>query len=209
VGYLRITSFHDYTDDDDYAKGFELIKIAANKIFEQMLSLKALIIDIRANGGGNDPYQMVVASHLTDVPYLAGFVKARNSAVDPTSFTVPQQIFVRPATGPRFLGKAILLTGRDTASAGEGLVLSLMNRVPQIIRVGENTQGAFSEELDRRLPNGWRVVLPNEVDFTMDGKSFHHVGVPPDTRVTGLHKAGIAAGKDPGLKKALEIVQLP
>lgn len=206
IGYLGITSFHDYTADDDFGKGLQELTSAANKIFQQTGKLQGLVIDIRANHGGDDPYEMTIASHLTTVPYLAFSVKARKSGSDATSFTTPEHVFVRPAVGPHFLGKVILLTGRDTASAGEGFALSLMGRAPTVIRVGENTQGTFSEELDRRLPNGWRVVLPNEVDLSPDGRSFHGDGIPPDVRVPGFRKQDIADGRDVTLERALQLL---
>ena len=36
--------------------------------------------------------------------------------------------------------------------------MALMERRPRVTRVGENTQGVFSDVLDRRLPNGWRLT---------------------------------------------------
>jgi hypothetical protein len=58
--------------------------------------------------------------------------------------------------------------------------MALMGRRPEICRIGESTQGVFSDVLDRRLPNGWRLVLPNEIYITAGGNSFDVSGVPPD-----------------------------
>ena len=67
-------------------------------------------------------------------------------------------------------------------------------------------QGVFSDVLDRRLPNGWRLVLPNEIYVTEDGKSFDVTGVPPDVPAPGLSRKNFENESDPGLEKAQEIL---
>jgi C-terminal processing protease CtpA/Prc len=84
--------------------------------------------------------------------------------------------------------------------------MALMGRKPRIIRVGENSQGVFSDVLDRRLPNGWRLVLPNEIYATEDGESFDVTGVPPDVPAPGLSRKNFENESDPGLEKAQEIL---
>jgi len=60
--------------------------------------------------------------------------------------------------------------------------------------------------LDRRLPNGWRLVLPNEIYATEDGESFDVTGVPPDVPAPGLSRKNFENESDPGLEKAQEIL---
>ena len=67
-------------------------------------------------------------------------------------------------------------------SAAETFTQALMNRVPPVVRVGENTQGVFSDVLGRRLPNGWRFGLPNE-RFVTNGRSYDGPGIAPDVNV--------------------------
>ena len=64
----------------------------------------------------------------------------------------------------------------------------------------------FSDVLGRQLPNGWRFGLPNEIYLTADGTIFDLVGIPPDIEVPVFADADVAAGKDPALAMALEIV---
>jgi C-terminal processing protease CtpA/Prc len=80
-----------------------------------------------------------------------------------------------------------------------------MNRKPKIIRVGETTQGVFSDVLGRLLPNGWRFGLANE-RFVTDGKSFDNVGIVPDVTVESLTPAARATGRDAAIEKALAIL---
>ena len=74
------------------------------------------------------------------------------------------------------------------------------------VRIGENTQGVFSDVLGRQLPNGWRFGLPNEIYRTADGTIFDLVSIPPDIEVPAFADADVAAGKDPAMARALEIL---
>ena len=98
------------------------------------------------------------------------------------------------------------LIGPLTISAGETFTQALMGRSPHIVRIGENTQGVFSDVLGRQLPNGWRFGLPNEIYRTADGTIFDLVGIPPEIEVPVFADGDVAARKDPAMAAALEIL---
>ena len=114
---------------------------------------------------------------------------------------------VEPSSRPGFHGPVVLLTGLLTISAGETFTQALMGRTPHITRIGENTQGVFSDVLDRKLPNGWGFGLPNEVFRTQEGKTFDVDGIPPDVNVPIFADADVAAGTDPAMARALELLR--
>ena len=207
AGYLRITAFAGYTPNGDYEEGARELARAIDAAAEDCRTLRALIIDVRLNGGGADPYGVAVASRLTDAKYVAFVKRARNDPKDATRFTAPQTTWVIPSTGPRFTGRLIELIGRDTVSAGETFSMALMGRKPPVTRIGEPTQGVYSDVLGRRLPNGWRIGLPNEVFLTEGGRHYEVVGVPPDISAPVFTREDLAAGRDSALEKALEIVR--
>jgi C-terminal processing protease CtpA/Prc len=95
------------------------------------------------------------------------------------------------------------LIGPLTISAGETFTQALMGRSPRVIRIGEHTQGVFSDVLGRRLPNGWSFGLPNEVFRTPQGTTFDGPGIPPDIMVPGFADDDVKAGKDPAIERAL------
>ena len=206
VGYLGVLSFHQYTTDDDLLAGLACIRAAGDAIFAQTRNVKGLIIDVRSNGGGEDAFVLELASRLTDRRYLAFGKQARITSEKKVRFTSRDPIFVEPSRGPKYLGEAVLLTGRHSASAAETFTMSLMGRQPEICRIGENTQGVFSDVLDRRLPNGWRLVMPNEIYVTADGKSFDVAGVPPHLGVAGFSRKDFGSETDPALEKALALL---
>jgi hypothetical protein len=206
IGYLGVLSFHQYTPDDDLPAGLACIRAAGDAIFARTKSLKGLVIDLRSNGGGEDAFGLELASRLADRRYLAFGKQARVTSTKKVRFTSRDSIFVKPSEGPKYAGPAVLLTGRHSASAAETFTMALMGRRPGICRVGESTQGVFSDVLDRRLPNGWRIVLPNEIYVTADGRSFDVSGVPPDIAVAGFSRKDFNRERDPALEKAMALM---
>jgi C-terminal processing protease CtpA/Prc len=111
-----------------------------------------------------------------------------------------------PSSRPGFRGSVVLLTGPDTVSAGETFTMALFGREPHVTRIGQNTQGVFSDVLERKLPNGWAFWLPNEVYLTKNGKSFDGAGIPPEVTVPFFSHEDLLAGRDAALDKALQIL---
>lgn len=200
IGFLRILSFENYTAEE--------LEPALDEIFSQSSKLKGLIIDVRINEGGSDAYGLAIASRLTGTRYFAYSKVARNSLNGPLSFTAPESSWVPSTSRPGFLGEVVLLTGPDSFSAAETFAMALMNRKPSVTRIGEDTQGVFSDKLRRRLPNGWSFALPNEVYLTQSGKSYDVIGVPPDIRVPVFDANDVAEKRDRGIDKALEVLAL-
>jgi hypothetical protein len=94
TGYLRVTRFVGYTEEESYAKWEAELDAALDSI--PWRKLTGLVVDVRLNGGGADPLALRVVSRLTDRPYTAYTKYARNDPRDPTRFTPGQPITVRP-----------------------------------------------------------------------------------------------------------------
>ncbi len=206
TGYLRILSFSNYVREGGFAAGLAALEAALDDIFSDR-ALGALVIDVRINGGGADPYGLAIASRLATSEYLAYTKMARADPIDRNKWTPGDPSLVRPSARPGFRGPTVELIGPLTISAGETFTQALMGRTPPVIRIGENTQGVFSDVLSRRLPNGWRFGLPNEVFRTPQGATFDGPGIPPDAGVPVFADEDVAAGKDPGVAKALEVLR--
>ena len=206
IGYLQLTAFFGYVDTEKYGDALEALKLALDTIFSQSGKLIGLVIDLRLNKGGDDALGLEIASRLANGRYLAYAKAARLDPQDPRLFTVPQQVWVVPSTRSGFRGRVVLLIGPDTVSAGETFTMALMGRDPHVTLVGLNTQGVFSDVLSRRLPNGWRFRLPNEIYFASDGKSFDGLGVPPEIHMAIFSKDDFKRGRDSALEAALKII---
>jgi hypothetical protein len=204
TGYLRIVSFSNYAKGG-FSKGLEALEAALDEIFSDA-KLHALVIDVRINFGGDDPYGLAIASRLATHEYLAYTKEARADPVKHDVWSAGDPSVIKPSSRPGFRGPVVLLTGPLTISAGETFTQALLGRTPHVTRIGENTQGVFSDVLGRRLPNGWRFGLPNEVYRTPDGKTFDGPGIPPDVEVPVFSARDIAAEKDPAMAKALAMM---
>ncbi|MCK7623243.1 S41 family peptidase [Streptomyces sp. RS10V-4] len=207
IGYFRVTQFSGYTEHGGFAGDTAELDRALDAVFttartQGPRALRGLIVDLRLNGGGSDALGLRIAARLTGRPYLAYRKRARNDPGDPGAFTRPEPVTVRPYRGPVHTGPVTVLTGRLTVSAGETFTQALMGRSPAPVRIGENTQGVFSDVLGRALPNGWSFGLPNEEFLTAGGRTFDGPGIPPDVRTPVFTDADLAARRDSALARA-------
>ena len=198
VGYLLIDAMAGF------AKNPEEEKAAAEEAIDQALSaaagVKTLILDLRFNEGGWDGVSLALASRFADRKRLAFTKHAREG----NGFTALRSFYVEPAGSQRFSGKVILLTSRFTVSAAEVFVLA-MRTLPNVTLAGETTAGAFSDMLERHLPNGWTVSLSNEVYRAADGKVYEYLGLSPEIKVP-LDPQALTKRQDEGMEKLLSMI---
>ncbi|MEU5279403.1 S41 family peptidase [Streptomyces asoensis] len=208
-GYLRISGFSGYTGDGGYAAQLAELDTALDTVFGQgrTRSLKGLIIDLRINGGGSDALGLHIAGRLTDIPYLAYSKRARNDPADPTRHTRPQPAYVTPAHGPRYTGPLAVLTGGSTVSAGETFTQALMDRPGKTVRIGQPTQGVFSDVMSRKLPDGMSAWLPNEEFLTRSGRTFDGTGIAPHLTAPVFTKEEFGKKRDSAFDTALNILR--
>jgi len=205
AGYLRINSFGGYTDSGAFSDDLAELNTALDTIFSQPEQPENLVIDLRLNLGGSDELGLEIASRLTDKPYLAYTKIARNDPNDPSEFTDPQSVTVQPNDKPGFLDDVTLLTSRYSVSAAETFTQALMGR-EDVVRIGETTQGVYSDVLVKTLPNGWKFGLGNELYLTEEGKTFETEGIPADVQVPVFTDEDLANGRDSAIEKTEEIL---
>ncbi|MET9610725.1 S41 family peptidase [Streptomyces sp. NPDC006512] len=207
-GYLRISGFTGYADGGHAAELAELDRALDTVLGqERTRRLKGLVIDLRINGGGDDALGLHLAGRLTDTPYLAYSKRARNDPADPTRHTRPQAAYVTPAQGPRYTGPVAVLTGGSTLSAGETFTQALMERPGKTVRIGQPTQGSFSDHLERKLPNGMEAWLPNEEFLTRSGRTFDGAGIPPHLTEPVFTKEEFDQRKDSAFDRAVHVLR--
>ncbi|WP_380223372.1 S41 family peptidase [Kitasatospora misakiensis] len=207
IGYLRVSGFDDYVEDGPYQEHAAELDKALDLLLAHPDRLNGLVIDLRLNGGGSDELGLRIASRLTDRPFLAYRKVARNDPADPTRFTAPQPSVVRPAAGAtRYTGPVALLTAGSTVSAGETFTQAMAERRPAPVRVGENTQGVFSDLMFKPVSADFVAVLPNEKFLTRDGGTFDGPGIPPDVRTPVFTPEELDQGRDSALTEARRIL---
>ncbi|MEU8760873.1 S41 family peptidase [Streptomyces sp. NPDC048659] len=204
MGYLRISGFAGYDRrDPSYAAQLAELDRALDAVLtpERAASLRGLVIDVRINGGGSDALGLRVAGRLTDRPYTAYRKRTR--------YTAPEPVGVVPQRGAaRYTGPVAVLTAGTTFSAGETFTQALIDRPGGAVRVGQPTQGVFSDTLTRGLPDGMEVWLPNEEFLTRSGRTFDGTGIPPHVWTPVFTEEEFAAGRDSAFDAAVRQLQL-
>jgi Peptidase family S41 len=180
AAYLRINSFYDYAPGLTFAEQAAVLESALDKIMADAEKRNGLIVDVRTNNGGSDEFGNIIAGRLTPTSYLAYRKVVRNDLDDKGGRSPPQDSMVTASPRKTFFGKVVLLTGNDSISAAETFAMALLGRPSRVIRIGQPTQGVFSDVLKRNLPNGWIFGLPNEIYLTEGGRAFDGPGLIPD-----------------------------
>lgn len=150
------------------------IKATMTEAMHSLESAEVLLLDVRFNGGGKDEVALEIMRHFNSQPKKVFHKKARSGK----SFTPNRNVYL-DAKRLAYSKPVLLLTSQSSASATEIMVLSSLS-LDHVVRVGQNTEGVFSDILDKTLPNGWQVGLSNEVYQDLHGNNYEHVGITPN-----------------------------
>jgi C-terminal processing protease CtpA/Prc len=114
---------------------------------------------------------------------------------------------IEPEGDAQFTGPIVLLTCDSVFSGGEAFALAI-RQLPHVTIVGDHTNGIFSYELEKRLPNGWRYSLSYQKYFSADMVCYEGKGVPADIEIFN-RTSDIEVGTDPLITRAIEVLRLP
>lgn len=210
VGYIRLNLFFPTEYGGDTA-------VAAMRF---VADTEALIIDLRANDGGQPGMIVLLASYLfTEEPVqLSGLFSRKTNAV--------QQYWTMPyVPGQRYVGKEVyILTSRRTFSGGEAFAYDLKN-LKRATVVGETTEGAANPRDVYRINEHFWMGIPTARPVSpVTQTNWEGTGVKPDVDVPAglaLKTAHLAAlkkllddsagstdeGRKERLRRAVETVQ--
>lgn len=195
-GYLQINGFGGMS--------LETFSKQLDEMITAFADIKALIIDIRINGGGSPAYLNALAGRLTEVKRLVGYGRKRiNKSKHEYSPWTPYHI--APAGHLQLVKPTILLTSGSTISAGDHCAMYL-KELPYVKLIGEPTNGIFSAMSGKKLPNGWKISLSSGQTVSSKRIGYEGKGVPPDLFVKHSRE-NTKNGIDPGLNKALEFLK--
>jgi C-terminal processing protease CtpA/Prc len=194
IGYLRISSC---VGSRFYLTG---PLNSLDKILKEMNSTEGLIIDLRFNSGGIDNFSFKVAGRFTNEKYL-GHYKQKRIEGDSLIFSELKPCFVKPKGNYSYKKPVTVLTNDVTVSAADVLTL-ILKVLPQVMIMGENTNGSFSDISWKKLPNGWRFSLSKERYFSADKVNYEGIGVPVDIEVLNTRN-DIELKSDSVLKRAI------
>lgn len=204
MAHLSLNSFSDWEVFSKFSEKIPALKKA-----------KALIIDLRKNGGGNSRIGKIILHHLTNDTIFYG-PKMQSRLHIPTLKAWNQDKYYhdfpyKPDTlgiGDRNLLKksrivvpTVILIGHETASAAEDFLIYADNQ-KHMTTIGEPTYGSTGQALRFNLPNGGGARVCTKKDTYPDGRVFVGIGIQPDIKLT-KRLSDYIAHKDPVLEKAI------
>lgn len=140
---------------------------------------RALIIDLRDNGGGAPDGVPLLASYLFDRRTRLGDFYTREGDLTDQQWTYPA------VAGSHFgaTKDVYILTSKDTFSAAEGLTYALKNLKRATI-IGETTRGGAHPARIKRIDGHFTLMVPvSIVRDAVTGTDWEGVGVAPDLAV--------------------------
>jgi C-terminal processing protease CtpA/Prc len=167
-------------------------------------SSKGLVIDVRANGGGSTPVDLLQV--LTRKPIRGPMIRTRSYvAADRARGLLPGWTDVPPFEVPADPAHHVdvpvaVMTSARTFSAAEDFVAAF-DAMQRGITVGEVTAGSTGQPLFFQLPGGGSARVCTRNDRASDGTVFEGVGLRPTIPVSPTIES-IQRGRDIALERA-------
>ena len=161
IGYLRLTQFGDNVYDD-MKKSLEDL---------QAKGMKALVLDLRSNPGGELSQSIKIASMFID----------KGRIVSTKQKAAKEKIYQREG---KYFGDfpLVVLINGGSASASE-IVSGALKDHKRAVLVGEKTFGKGSVQTLLPLPDGDGIKITIAKYYTPSGETIDGTGIEPDTKV--------------------------
>ena len=194
VAYIRVPAFGD--------PAYEQTAIA---LVRKFASSPNLIVDVRGNGGGTTPRQLIGVLmnrpwrtwQETTPQHVALFDAQGIPAIDASRGSRQ----VSPSVDA-YAGRLFLLVDRFCGSACEDFVMPFRDTRRAVV-IGETTQGSSGNPYRADLGDGISVGIGAVRYRFPDGAAFEGVGIVPDTPIE-RRLADLVSGRDSVLERARE-----
>lgn len=173
-------------------------------VVKRARSRKALVLDLRGNGGGPVRTLLALVGQLSRDSVILGMQRERHKQ---------SALIARGAGENAFGGQLIVLVDSRSASASE-----ILARVVQLSRrgrvLGDRTAGAVMRGMYRPFMLGTQTAIFYGVNVTnadlvmSDGGRLERVGVVPDELILPT-ASDLATGRDPVLARAVTLAGTP
>jgi hypothetical protein len=172
-----------------------------DKLFAELSSSDALILDVRMNGGGDEDAARRVAGCFVTEPSVYSKDRIREGG----QWRGPYDRVVKPRKDLTHYSKPVaVLIGPKVMSSNESFVL-MMKYGAKATLVGDVTAGSSGRPMRHDLGVGVTVVLPSWEDQLPDGSILEGKGITPDllvpTNETQFTK------RDPVLDEAIKLLR--
>jgi carboxyl-terminal processing protease len=195
VAYIQIPSF-----------GTPAFERTAIELVRQFASSPNLVVDVRGNGGGATPFQLIAAlmnrprrTWQESTPQRIALFEAQGN---PT-LRVSRDFLPQAPSSDAYAGRLFLLVDRFCGSACEDFVMPFKDTGRAVV-IGETTQGSSGNPYRADLGNGISVAVGAVRYRFPDGSAFEGVGITPDVPVD-RRLADLVNGRDSVLERAQEL----
>ncbi len=186
IGYVALRSFGATAAEEVRGALRELDKDGA----------RALILDLRGNGGGYETAAIRVASTFVSTGPIVAVLTEHGK----------RHVTDADGSAPAWHPLAVLVDG-DSASGSEIVAAAVQDNAVGTL-VGERTFGKGLVQEMFPLPDGSAFKLTTTRYFTASGRDIDHVGVTPDVVVAEPANAALGVpGRDAQLDRALVVLQ--
>jgi carboxyl-terminal processing protease len=219
IGYIRIDRF-----DDGAAE-------LADQAMSELGRTQGLVIDIRANSGGNisamrlasyfvdrggpsfallsRPYlqklgRAVTAADIAAAPKVIGRYRGADVAEALSKGGGAATFYVENLGDKRYRAPVVVLLGPGTGSAAEGFAWG-MKTWSNARLIGATTAGAILSGEDFDIAPGWSLTVPVAGHWSADGEDLNDKPVTPH-EVVPETRADLCAGRDAGAERAVAIL---
>jgi carboxyl-terminal processing protease len=182
------------------ASGFGYIKFdswipPADKRFDEELAklsdTPGLVIDLRANGGGQTDVLLNIASNFFAAPTYYGGFRRRDGALDRYSTHAPAHVYKQPV---------VILIDERSASASESFTI-FMQESGRAFVVGRQSNGATLNQIVQKVKGGGELRVSIRAYISPAGRNAEGTGVIPD-QTTPLTISDLRQGRDAALEAA-------
>jgi hypothetical protein len=136
---------------------------------------KGMIVDVRANSGGDETLaQKFAGCFITEAKLYSKNVSVKDGQWSDTF----DRVVLPNKSRPSYRGKVAVLIGPVCMSSNESFIL--MMKAAGATLVGEKTCGSSGNPKPHELGNGVTVFLPSWKDLLADGSLLEGVGITPD-----------------------------
>ena len=165
---------------------------------------KAIIFDIRNNGGGTDTFaQGITKAFATENKDIMSVQTRNGKAYD--DYDEKTWFGTVNDNENQYLKPVILLTDKYSISGAEHITMYL-KASNHVTHMGNTTAGAISSTgMHRFLPNGWVYQYPIQMTLLPNGESLDGTGIVPDIMSINTPE-NIANGKDVVLEDAFDFL---
>lgn len=223
IAYIALNSFNNRKIDSLFIEKLP-----------ELYKAKALIVDLRNNGGGNTGIGFEIFKYLTNDTIIYGSkmesrlhipaykawgkqVQAndtmKSNRAKKSFLSFKDEYYYKFEDEPKFIRRnfkrivvpTVLLIGHQTASAAEDFLIYADNQ-KHMVKIGEPTYGSTGQPLLFDLPGGGSARVCTKKDTYPDGREFVGYGIQPDIYVKKTIKDYID-DEDPALEKAIEYLK--